>query len=273
MILGLVIYAFLKGRIVKTFKIKQNSAEPLKDLSKTPFHLMGGLRSWSPIILLTVVGIIWFYTPVYSSLEGLNLSLIFPSFPPVVSEPIHLNLVDTQGTVILIATVFAWSVYGAKASDFKPLVIGAFKKWWPMSLITGVGAAISSIFVQSGMGILIVKGLAHLPGPVTAFLTPWLALFGTLTVGGGAPTNFLFGPVAWNIFSSLAHNPALYTSVINMTGGGFAYSLSPSFIIGPVAIAGILGQEGRVWRKLAGVIFLTTFLFSIEVLLLYVFGI
>jgi L-lactate permease len=107
----------------------------------------------------------------------------------------------------------------------------------------------SSIFVQSGIGILI-KGLAHLPGSVTAFLTSWLTLYGTLTVGGRALTNFLFGLVAWNIFNSFAHNPALYTSVINMTGGGFAYSLSSSFIIGPIAIAGILGRKAEYGESL-----------------------
>lgn len=256
------------------------------DGEKTPAQLTtGGARVWGAVAPYVIVVVIFSLSqvPVIKSaivnwaagvkgkdgtfLPGQEPHLVFTwpgldqcfkageSTALCVSNSINLWSVLSTGTLLFLGGIITFLIYrmsvGVAAGVFGKTVVTL--RWTIVTIACVLGIA----YVMNASGITVSLGtaLALGTGAAFAFVSPVLGWLGVAITGSDTSSNALFSSMqavaAGKVWpDSVAHQVLMVTS--NSTGGCMGKMISPQSLSVAAAAAGMVNQEGLIFRKVIG---------------------
>jgi lactate permease len=167
---------------------------------------------------------------------------------------VSLYSVLSTGTILFIGGIITALVYRMNVGTAAK-VFGQTIKNLVYTIIT-IACVLAVAYVMNGSGMTVSLGTAIAGvGVAFAFLSPVLGWLGVGITGSDTSANALFGGMqvaaakaVWP--GSVAHEILLTTS--NSTGGCMGKMISPQSLSVAAAAAGLLNQEGEIFRKVVG---------------------
>jgi lactate permease len=265
---------------------------------KTPAQLTtGGARVWGAVAPYAIVVAIFSISQVpaiksaitnwaggYTAPDGTKVAgnLVFtwpgldecfkeaPSTALCLSNSVNLWSVLSTGTLLFIGGLITFLVYKMNAG----VAFGVFGKTivtlkWTIITIASV-LGIAYIMNASGITISLGTALAFGTGAAFAFISPILGWLGVAITGSDTSSNALFGTMqataAGNVPGwGVEHQVLMTTS--NSTGGCMGKMISPQSLSVAAAAAGMVNQEGVIFRKVIGWSLVLLIIFAILVTL------
>jgi lactate permease len=172
-----------------------------------------------------------------------------------VSPSINLWSVLSTGTLLFIGGIITALIYkmnaGVASSEFGRTIVTL--KWTIITIACVLG--IAYIMNASGITVSLGTALALGTGLAFAFVSPILGWLGVAITGSDTSSNALFSAmqaVAANEVwpGDTAHQVLMVTS--NSTGGCMGKMISPQSLSVAAAAAGLVNQEGTIFRKVIG---------------------
>jgi lactate permease len=102
---------------------------------------------------------------------------------------------------------------------------------------------------NSGMVYVLAQGLARAAGPLYPAVAPFIGMLGAFMTGSNTNSNVLFTPLQQEAAHLLGMS-ALVILAAQTAGGAVGSALAPAKVIVGCSTAGLVGQEGRVLKKM-----------------------
>jgi lactate permease len=280
-ILGiLVILRFVKPKNPVKAEVAADTGELLPAQKTT-----GGARVWGAVAPYVVVVIIfgisqvpaiksWLTGTVFVNAKftwfGLSECFKADGASACVSPTINLYSVLSTGTYLFIGGCITALLYKMKPG----VAAGVFGKTvvtLKFTIIT-IACVLGIAYIMNSSGITVSLGtaLATGTGVAFAFISPILGWLGVAITGSDTSSNALFGAmqavaadVQWP--GDIAHQVLMTTS--NSTGGCMGKMISPQSLSVAAAAAGMVNQEGVIFRKVIGWSIVLLIVFAILVTL------
>jgi lactate permease len=246
----------------------------------------GGARVWgaiAPYVIIVIIFSISQLPAVKSAITAFAAEHLVITWPglegclnatgsgPCVSPSINLWSVLSTGTLLFLGGIITALAYrmgpGKAAGEFGHTVVTL--KWTIVTIACVLGLAY--IMNASGITLSLGSGLAEGTGFAFAFLSPVLGWLGVAITGSDTSSNALFASMQANAAKgvwgadSLSHQVLMITS--NSTGGCMGKMISPQSLSVAAAAAGMVNQEGVIFRKVIGWSLVLLVIFALLVVL------
>lgn len=247
----------------------ETAEEPLPDgmnLSQafSPYLVLSGLT----LVCLLVA-------PVKKALTAVSVGLSLPALSAgsFTSEPVThyspINLTNA-GFFLLASGIFGilycrsrgWLQKGAAQAALKR----SLKKTLPSAASIIAFLILANIMSGTGQTMALAGGFAAVMGPYYSVLAALVGMLGSFLTGSNMSSNILF----CNFQMTTASLTGLQTAPIlaaQTAGGSIGSMISPSKIVLGATTAGILGEEGRILKKLIPIALAAAALIGIGILL------
>lgn len=125
-----------------------------------------------------------------------------------------------------------------------------------IGMMTMVGLAVA--MDNSGMVSVLAQGLGRAAGPLYPVVAPLIGLLGAFMTGSNTNSNVVFTPLQQQAAGLLQISAAVILAA-QTTGGAVGSAMAPAKLIVGCSTAGLVGQEGKVLKKilLPGILILT----------------
>ncbi|HTH61099.1 MAG TPA: L-lactate permease [Paraburkholderia sp.] len=238
------------------------SAVRAQALSEEPVMSIG--MAFLPYVVLTAVTLgILLIGPLNNVLRQFRIGLPFPEVTTgfgvtnaAVAQYAPFSPLTHPGTMLLIAAIIVWIVYGAngyygawqsrhgKENLGKSLIVDGV----PASLPVIAFLVTSRILDHSGQTMVLAHGIADASPPlVYAGIASMIGALGAFMTSSSTASNVLFG----GLQSDVAQLHSLQTETIiaaQAAGSAYGNAIGPANIVLGTSITGIKGQEGAVMR-------------------------
>jgi len=220
------------------------------DISPMSFHL-----AFLPYyLLICVVAVATFVSPVSRAMQGVRLTLTTPGtvtglgwVTPQASAA--LQVIAHPGALILYAAALTALVFARLG--YRParraLWRGTAEQGVPTTVMILALAGVAMVMVYSGMTYLLAAGAARLAGRLYPFISPFIGLLGTVVTGSNTTSNVLFGALQRDAARLLQMDPVLMAA-LQSAGGALGSMVTPAKVILATATTGLAGREGQVMR-------------------------
>jgi lactate permease len=162
------------------------------------------------------------------------------------------------GTFLLLASVIAWGVYRARGyyeawaerAETEGIWSGLVGNALPASVAVSAFLVMSKVMDDSGQTDVLAGGLAAVAPPlVYAAIAALIGALGSFMTSSNTASNILFAPLQVDAAAAIGelHEPPIVAA--QNAGGAIGNSISPANVVLGTGTAGIVGQEGRVLRK------------------------
>ncbi|MFB9685540.1 L-lactate permease [Amycolatopsis plumensis] len=212
------------------------------------------VKAYLPYLLIIVIFSIAVLPPVKRLLDkatwkfhwpGLNVAA--PNGKPVSGNTFSLPVLNTGGTLVLLAGVITAALLAVKAGGAASEWLATVKELrFAILTVTGV-LALAYVMNLSGQTSTIGTFIAA-AGAGLAFLSPVLGWFGVAVSGSDTSANALFGALQ----VTAAHQtglPANLLAAANSSGGVLGKMVSPQNLTIACVAANLPGEEGKLLRK------------------------
>lgn len=155
--------------------------------------------------------------------------------------------------LLLVSALIGIIYYGRKGFMYKKNIRNAFLKSVSMTVPSGMAVIclviMSKIMDGTGQTIVLANGITEAMGSIYVLFTPFVGLLGTFMTGSNMSSNILFAGFQTATAGFLnVSAPALLGA--QSAGGAIGSVISPSKIILGTTTANVLGNEGKVMKKL-----------------------
>jgi lactate permease len=212
------------------------------------------VKAYLPYALIIVIFSLAVLPPIKKLLDkatwkfhwpGLNVA--GPNGKPVSGNTFSLPLLNTGGTLVLIAGIITAVVLAVRASGAAGEWLATVKELrFAILTVTSV-LALAYVMNLSGQTSTIGTFIAA-AGAALAFLSPVLGWFGVAVSGSDTSANALFGALQ----VTAAHQtglPADLLAAANSSGGVLGKMVSPQNLTIACVAANLPGEEGKLLRK------------------------
>jgi lactate permease len=253
-------------------RLKSSDGPPTRGRDEPPPRGRELLRAFAPyIIIIIVLGGLSLH-PVMNWLDKATSEFTWPGLHILsskgkapTSETFKLNWFTAAGTALLLSGVItaivlrvrpalALRVYGRTLNQIK----------WALLTVCAV-LAVAYVMNFSGQTVTLGTWAAG-AGSFFAFLSPLIGWFGTAVTGSDTSTNSLFGALQVTAAKHAGLSPTLMAAA-NSSGGVIAKMVSPQNLAIGAAAVGLAGQEGHIFRRVAGWSVLLVLIMAVLVLL------
>ncbi|KDN20517.1 L-lactate permease [Amycolatopsis rifamycinica] len=212
------------------------------------------VKAYLPYLFIIVIFSIAVLPPVKRLLDKATwkfhwpgLNVVAPNGKPVSGNTFSLPLLNTGGTLVLLAGVLTAAILAVKAGDTAREWLATVKELrFAILTVTGV-LALAYVMNLSGQTTTIGTFIAA-AGAGLAFLSPVLGWFGVAVSGSDTSANALFGALQ----VTAAHQtglPADLLAAANSSGGVLGKMVSPQNLTIACVAANLPGEEGKLLRK------------------------
>jgi lactate permease len=116
-----------------------------------------------------------------------------------------------------------------------------------IGILTMVGFAVA--MDNSGMVYVLARGLGRAAGPLYPVVAPFIGLLGAFMTGSNTNSNVVFAPLQQQA-AGLLQISAVVILAAQTTGGAVGSALAPAKLIVGCSTAGLVGQEGKVLKRI-----------------------
>ena len=271
-ILGMVVMALLArtpllvsdpGREVPAAPEDDESADPL------PFWL-----AFLPYTLLISLSVIAQIGPIKEASSGLRWALDYPGFVTgegfvvaAVRDYAPIRLLNHPAPLIVISLLISVALYVATSRWRRGVAAEALRLTYSQCLATSIGVAtmamMAVVMADSGMTVLLARGLADASGPVFPVVSPFIGMLGAFMSGSNTNSNVMFGLLQLETARALDIGPVTISS-IQSVGASVGSAMAPAKVLVGAAVVGLSGSERDIFRIVTPYILLLVLLAGIE---------
>ena len=103
------------------------------------------------------------------------------------------------------------------------------------------------VMADTGMTVLLAKGIASVSGPLFPLVSPFIGLLGSFMSGSNTNSNVMFGLLQMETARALGIG-AVTISSIQSIGASVGSSMAPAKVLVAAAVVGLGGQERSIFR-------------------------
>ncbi len=151
------------------------------------------------------------------------------------------------GTAILLAALVTADIVRISPAGFFQCVILTIRQVWLAVMTVMLIIGLAYLMNYSGLAYTLGEGVAS-TGIFFVLLSPFLGWVAVMLSGSDTSGNALFGNLQVVAAQQLNLNPVLFAAA-NASGGTMGKIISPQNIATGVSVAGMAGQEGRVFAR------------------------
>ena len=145
------------------------------------------------------------------------------------------------------------------------------KKTYNDCLATTVGVAtmvmMAVVMADTGMTVLLARGIANVSGPVFPLVSPFIGLLGSFMSGSNTNSNVMFGLLQLETARALGIGPVTISSIQSI-GASVGSPMSPAKVLVGAAVVGLAGQERDIFRIVIPYILALVLLAGVEALII-----
>ncbi len=240
-----------------------------------------GMPFWlafMPYVLLITLSVISQIGPIKEAVSGLRWALDYPGF--VTAEGFAVPAVDDYAPIRLLnhpAPLIAFSVLGSVglyvlAGRWRG---GAAREaaalTYSQCLGTTIGVAtmvmMAVVMADSGMTVLLARGIADASGPVFPLVSPFIGLLGSFMSGSNTNSNVMFGLLQLETARALDIGTVTISSIQSI-GASVGSPMAPAKVLVGAAVVGLAGSERAIFRLVIPYILLLVLLVGIEAIII-----
>lgn len=206
------------------------------------------LLAWLPYILIFSFIILTspLVPPVNRLLEHVKTSAVI--YTGQDASPMTFKWINSPGTLIFLAAILGGLAQGARIAEIFRIFLATLKQMWKSSVTVLSIVAVAKVMGYSGMVASIAAMLVRSTGSFYPFISPFIGTLGTFLTGSDTSSNVLFGALQKEAAGLINANP-YWLAAANTTGATAGKMISPQSIAVATSAAGLVGYEGRIFRK------------------------
>lgn len=237
------------------------------------------VQAFIPYVVLTVIAlIVLLVPPINEFFTNIAISFDFPETTTgygvvnAAAENYSPFRPFTHASMFLlisaIAGFFYFRAHGwIPEGGAKRVLKNSLKMTVPSSIAVITLIIMSKIMGGTGQTIVLAEGISNVLGKGYAILAPIVGLLGSFMTGSNMSSNILFGDFQMTTSKFLNLNSAAVLGA-QTAGAAIGCAISPSNIVLGTTTANILGNEGKVLRKILPITIVTALFIGI---LLFIF--
>ena len=271
-VLGMIVIAVLAR--TPLMRTEPAPAAPLPpsiagDARPMPFRL-----AFMPYILLITLSVIAQIGPIKEAVTGLRFALDYPGFatgdgfvvlPAEAYAPIRL--LNHPAPLIAFSLLVSVGVYALTGRWRRGVAWEALRLTYSQCLATSLGVAMMAmmavIMADTGMTVLLARGIADASGPVFPLVSPFIGLLGAFMSGSNTNSNVMFGLLQLETARALDIAPVTISSIQSI-GASVGSAMAPAKVLVGAAIVGLAGREREIFRTVTPYIGLLVLLAGVE---------
>ena len=259
-ILGMVSLALLaRTPLLLPAKPAAQAGAPEGDAdAEEPTRLMPLVLVLLPYLLLVTLSVISQIGPVMEAVSGLRLAADYPGFTTgqgFVVEPANnyapISLLNHPAPLIVMSTLASVLAYAAtgwwRSGVARESVRLTYRQSRSSTLSVTTMVVMAVVMANTGMTVLLAKGIASVSGPLFPLVSPFIGLLGSFMSGSNTNSNVMFGLLQMETARALGIG-AVTISSIQSIGASVGSSMAPAKVLVAAAVVGLGGQERSIFR-------------------------
>ncbi len=230
--------------------------------------------AFMPYTLLITLSVISQIGPIKEATSGLRWGLDYPGFVTgegfvvaAANDFAPIRLLNHPAPLIVVALLISAVLYVATARWRRGVALEALRLTYSQCLATSIGVAtmamMAVIMADSGMTVLLARGLADASGPVFPLVSPFIGMLGAFMSGSNTNSNVMFGLLQLETARALDIGPVTISS-IQSVGASVGSAMAPAKVLVGAAVVGLSGSERDIFRIVIPYIVLLVLLAGIE---------
>ena len=226
--------------------------------AEEPSSLMPLVLALLPYLLLVTLSVISQIGPVMEAVSGLRLAADYPGFTTgqgFVVEPADnyapISLLNHPAPLIVISTLASVLAYVAtgwwRSGVTRESVRLTYRQSRSSTMSVTTMVVMAVVMADTGMTVLLAKGIASVSGPLFPLVSPFIGLLGSFMSGSNTNSNVMFGLLQMETARALGIG-AVTISSIQSIGASVGSSMAPAKVLVAAAVVGLGGQERSIFR-------------------------
>ena len=246
-----------------------DNADDAAPSAPMPFWL-----AFMPYALLISLSVVAQIGPIKEAASGLRLALDYPGFVTgegfeVAPAPDYapIRLLNHPAPLIVASLAVSGALYAFAGRWRLHAAREALRLTYSQCLATSIGVAtmamMAVIMADTGMTVLLARGLADVSGPAFPLVSPFIGMLGAFMSGSNTNSNVMFGLLQLETARALDIAPVTIAS-IQSVGASVGSAMAPAKVLVGAAIVGLAGSERAIFRIVTPYIVLLVLLAGIE---------
>ncbi len=231
-----------------------------------------------PYLLLIVLSLASQIGPVKAATEGLGWGVDYPGF--TTGDGFAVAPADDYAPIQLLHHPAPLIVFSVAASV---AVYALARRWrrgvaWEAAALTARQSVSSTLSVaamvmmavvmaDSGMTVLLARGIADASGPLFPLLSPFIGLLGSFMSGSNTNSNVMFGLLQVETANALGIGAVTIASIQSI-GASVGSSMAPAKVLVGATVAGIAGEERAIFRTVIPYVLALVLLAGVEAIVI-----
>jgi lactate permease len=231
-----------------------------------------------PYLLLITLSVIGQIGVIKNADWNVAFALDYPGFVTgdgFVVEPAEdyapIRLLNHPAPLIIVSLVISGVVLAAAGFWRRSVLKESARLTYAQTLSTTLGASLlvmmAVVMADTGMTVLLARGIANASGPVFPLVSPFIGLLGSFMSGSNTNSNVMFGLLQVETARSLDIGAVTIASIQSI-GASVGSTMAPTKVLVAAAVVGLAGREDEIFRKVTVAVLALTALVGIEALIL-----
>lgn len=274
-VLGMVIIGILS----KTpLSLKPTITQSAKKQETKSSGEMSFLLAFMPYILLISLSVISQITVIKDAVTHIRWGLDYPGFAtsagflvPAVESYAPIRILNHPAPLIAFSVLFSSIIYFLAGRWQKGAAWQSLKLTYTQCLGTTIGVAtmvmMAVVMADSGMTVLLAKGIASVSGPIFPLVSPFIGLLGSFMSGSNTNSNVMFGLLQLETANALGIGPVTISSIQSI-GASVGSPMAPAKVLVGAAVVGLAGKERDIFKIVIPYILALVLLAGVEAMII-----
>ena len=238
-----------------------------------PMPIVLALMPYFLVITLSVISQIGV---IKEAVSGLKLAIDYPGFTTAqgfvvapAKDYAPIRLLNHPAPLILFSAVTSAAVYVFVKGWRRGVSWEAIKLTYKQSLSSTLSVTtmvvMAVIMADTGMTVLLARGIAGVSGPLFPLVSPFIGLLGSFMSGSNTNSNVMFGLLQLETARALGIGTVTISSIQSI-GASVGSSMAPAKVLVGAAMVGLAGEERSIFRIVIPYIIALVLLAGIEAL-------
>jgi lactate permease len=270
---GMVVIALLAR--TPFFPRHGEPAAPTEDAEAAPMPFWLAILPYALLITLSVLSQIG---PIKNAVKNLQFALNYPGFTtgegfavPAATAYAPIKLLNHPAPLIIISVVASALVLARMGRWKRAAAWEAAKLTYAQCLSTTLGVSLmvmmAVVMADTGMTVLLARGIANASGPLFPLVSPFIGLLGSFMSGSNTNSNVMFGLLQVETARALDIGGVTIASIQSI-GASVGSTMAPTKVLVGAAVVGLAGRENEIFRKVTVAVLALVLLTGIEALVL-----
>ena len=275
-VLGMIAIALVSR--TPLFRGEPAAASAPSDPDGTEGGSMPFWLAFMPYLLLITLSVISQIGPIKEAVSGLRWALDYPGFVtgegfavPSVNDYAPIRLLNHPAPLIAFSVLVSAGLYVLAGRWRRGVEWEALKLTYSQCLGTTIGVAtmvmMAVVMADSGMTVLLARGIADISGPAFPLVSPFIGLLGSFMSGSNTNSNVMFGLLQLETARALDIGTVTISSIQSI-GASVGSPMAPAKVLVGAAVVGLAGREREIFRIVIPYILLLVLLAGIEAIII-----